>query len=218
MSERTLDSNLKAAAESAVFNYVIFVKLAFPSGTLYAHNGVGTKSFGGDDYLGVGAFGGIDGSIEDTLDLQSRPVNLILSSITSEIITAITTDDVFGRDADIYLGALNAEGELQGTPDNWYSGHMEQVEVLLGKQDAVKIRLQSRASRLQQRNNKRYVIEDHQLEFSGDMLFEFLPFLQEAQVVWGGEKVRTGFTNTQTLDPNDGTRQSGITRGFNGVR
>jgi hypothetical protein len=207
MTDRTLDADLQAGSASAVFNYVIFVKLAFPSGTVYVHNGVGTYSFGGDDYLGVGGFGSID-ALEETLSLNSRPVSLTLSSITPEIIDAVKTDDVFGRDADIYLGALNEHGELQGTPDNWFSGHMENVELNLGSTDGLKIRIQSRASRLRLRNNKRYTLEDHQKDYPGDLFFEFLPALQDAQVIWGGEQVRTGFTNADGLG-NDGNGGGG---------
>ena len=194
MTERILDAALKAGAESSEFNYVVFVKLAFPSATVRAHNGVGTYSFGGEDYLGVGAFGSID-AMEDTLDLTSKPINVTLSTINQEIIDALLVDDVFGRDADIFLGSINEHGELQGTPVNWYSGHMETVDILLGAEDVVKIRIQSRASRLKLRNNKRYTLEEHQAEFPGDKFFEFLPFVMEAQVEWGGQQVRTGFVN-----------------------
>lgn len=212
MTDRTLDADLLAGATGPVFNYLVFVKLAFPSGTLYAHNGVGTYSFGGDDYLGVGAFGSID-AIEDNLKLLNKPVTVTLSSITDEIITAITSDDVFGRDADIYIGVLNDDGELQGTPDNWFSGHMETVQLSLGEEDAVAIRLQSRASRLKLRNNKRYTLEDHQAEHPGDLLFEFLPALMEAEVTWGGEKVRTGFTSGGGLNSTARERERESGRG-----
>jgi len=204
MTDRTLDADLKAGAESVSFKYIIFAKLAFPSGTVTLHNGVGTYSFGGDDYLGVGSFGSID-AVEDTLELKSNPVNLTLSPITPEIIDAVKTDDVFGRDADIFLGALNEHGELQGTPDNWYSGHMETVELSLGRVDGVKIRLQSRASRLRLRNNKRYTLEDHQADFPGDLFFEFLAFVMEAEVRWGGERVRGSHVNTDGLRPVPGS-------------
>jgi hypothetical protein len=195
MTDRTLDADLLAGATSGLFHYIVLVKLAFPSGTVYVHNGVGTKSFGGDDYLGVGAFGRI-GVLEDTTALDSRPVTLTLSSITTEIIEAIKTDDVFGRDADVYIGAIDKDGVLLGTPDNWFSGHMETVDVIIGDSDGISIRLQSRASRLGLRNNKRYTIEDHQADHTGDLLLEFLSFLMDASVEWGGEKVRTGFVNT----------------------
>jgi hypothetical protein len=198
MTDRTLDADLQAGAQSSRFNYVVFVKLAFPSGTVYAHNGVGTYSFGGDDYLGVGAFGKID-VLEDTLDLQSKPVSLQLSSITPGIIDAIKTDDVFGRDADVYLGAVDEEGQLVGTPENWYSGHMETVKVVLGSEDGVAIQLQSRASRLSLRSNKRYTIEDHQADFPGDLMLEFLPVLMDVSVSWAGQQIRTGFQNLTPL-------------------
>jgi len=213
MPDRVLDADLLAGAESVAFKYIVFVKLAFDAGTVFIHNGVGTHIFNGDSYLGVGAFGAID-VLEDSLDLSSKPVDLTLSSITPEIIDSIKTDDVFGRDADIYLGSLDENDQLQGTPDNWFSGHMETVKLSLGKIDGVQIRLQSRASRLQLRNNKRYTLEDHQADFPGDLFFEFLPFLQEAEVVWGGERVRTGFRNTEgfTIGPPDG-RPRGRTSG-----
>lgn len=204
MTDRVLDANLLAGATGPVFFYIVLAKLAFPSGTVFVHNGVGTKSFGGDDYLGVGAFGSIS-VLEDTTALNSKPITLTLSSIVPEIIDAIKTDDVFGRDADIYIGVTDENQELLGTPDNWFSGHMETVEVLIGESDGIAIRLQSRASRLELRNNKRYTIEDHQADHPGDLFFEFLSHLMDAEVLWGGEKVRTGFVNVQgfTGDPPD---------------
>jgi hypothetical protein len=203
MPNRVLDANLQAGAESAVFNYIVFIKLDFPSGLVCLHNGVGTYSFGGNDYLGVGAFGTIS-AIEDTTDLVSKPIQLTLSSISGGIIDAIKTDNVFGRDADIYLGVLNDVGQLLGTPDNWYSGHMEIPSLTLGRDDAIQVSLQSRASRLRLRNNKRYTIEDHQTDYPGDLFFEFLSQLMDAQVIWGGEKVRTGFINHDPLGGSDG--------------
>ncbi len=202
MTDRTLDADLQAGAQSGVFGYVVFVKLAFPSGTVYLHNSVGTISFGGNDYLGVGGFGGIS-ALEDTLDLVSKPVILTLSSITPEIIDAVKTDDIFGRDADIYLGSLDDDSRLEGTPTNWFSGHMETVDLVIGAKDGLAIRIQSRASRLRLRNNKRYTLEDHQRDFPGDLLFEFLPSLQDAQVNWGGEQVRTGFQSGEGLNGPD---------------
>ena len=204
MTDRTLDADLLAGAESGEFKYIVFIKLAFPSGTVSLHNGVGTHSFGGDDYLGVGGFGSID-VLEDTLDLVSKPISLTLSSITQEIIDAVLADDVFGRDADVFLGALDDGYQLIGTPDNWFSGHMETVQLIMGEEDGIKIRLQSRASRLRLRNNKRYTLEDHQVDYPGDRFFEFLSALQDAQVSWGGERVRTGFQS------GDGLNGSGTT-------
>ena len=83
MSSRALDSDLQNTAESAFFNYVVFVELSFPSGTVRVHNSVGTLSFGGNDYEGVGAFGSIS-AMEETMDLVDNPVQIGLSSVCRE--------------------------------------------------------------------------------------------------------------------------------------
>ena len=192
MSERNLDSELQSSAESSAFNYVVFVDLSFPTGNVRVHNSVGTISFGGNDYLGVGAFGNIS-AMEETIDLVDNPIQIGLSSITPEIIAAVKTDDIYGRDADIYIGALDQEGELQGTPTNWVSGYMEHSSVLIGEDNSVMIQIQTRAAKLKQRNNKRWTLEEHQVENPGDVFLEFLASLQDSvSVNWGGKEVATG--------------------------
>jgi hypothetical protein len=198
MTQRTLDSNLDTGSTSAVFAYIVFVELDFPSGTLYVHNGHGTYTWGGNDWLGVGAYGDID-VMEESVDTIPNPVKVMLSSITSEIIEAIRNDDIYDRDAKIYLGAINEDLELQGTPTTWVDGYMEKKELVMGSQDGVAITIQDDAAKLRQRNGKRFTIEEHQAEFTGDLFFEFLPFVMNAEVLWAGEKVRTGFQNTEGL-------------------
>lgn len=199
MSERNIDADLKAAAQSQVFKYVVLVDLAFPSGNVRVHNSVGTYSFGGNDYLGVGAFGSID-VIAESNNLVDSPIKLSLSSVTDEIIEALRNDDIYGRDADIYLCALDEDNQLKGTPTNWVSGYMEKKELIVGQDSGVAITIQTRAARLKQRNNKRYTIEAHQVDYPEDMFFQFLPYVIGAEIPWGGsEIVRWGITNGQGL-------------------
>lgn len=184
MSQRTIDSDVQAAAQSKEFNYVVFARLEFPSGTVRVHNSVGTLSFGGEDYLGVGAFGSIE-PMKESIALVDNPVRITLSSITQEIIDAVKTDDIYRRNADIYVGALNPEtGTLTGTPINWISGFMEHASVLIGQKNGVMIQIQTRAGRLRQSNHLRFTLEDHQITYSDDLYFEFLPQVQDARVQW----------------------------------
>jgi len=194
VSERELEAGLKAAAQSAVFNYVLLVDLAFPSGVVYAHNSIGTISFGGNDYLGVGALGSI-GVINESSELVDQPINLGLSSIDSSIIDAIKTDDVYGRDANIYIGVLDVDGGLVGTPTNWVAGYMDTTSIVIGDQNSISIKIQTKSAKLRQKNNKRWTLEDHQFKYPGDRFFEFLPYVILAQPTWAGIQVRTGFTN-----------------------
>ena len=208
MSNRTVDADLLAESSSSIFRSVLFAKLAFPSGTVFVHNSVGTYKFGGDTYLGVGTFGSID-PITDTLGMANRPVVLSLSSVNDEIIQAVRDDDILGRDADLYLGVMDENMRLKGTPENWWSGYMEAPSLSVGDENAVKLSLQSRASRLKEKNGKRYTVEEHQAEYAGDLFLEFLPYVQEASVAWAGEHVRTGFQNTTGLQPETGGGRGG---------
>jgi len=186
MSERALDSDLKAGAESSEYGHVVFVKLAFPSGTVYLHNAAGVLSFGGDDYLGVGTFGAVTTMVED-ININDTLLSVELSSIDDGIIAALQTDDVYGKDADIYVGRIDADGQLVGTPTNWVSGFMELANLRLGDDNVVTIKIQTRAGKLTKENNKRYTLEDHQADYPGDQFFEFLHSIQELVINWAGE-------------------------------
>ena len=48
---------------------VSFAKLEFPSGTVYLHNSLGTYTWGGQDWLGVGDLGSIS-QVEEGLDVR----------------------------------------------------------------------------------------------------------------------------------------------------
>lgn len=216
MTSRTIDSDLQAGAESGVFGYLLFVKLAFPSGTVYLHNGIGSYTWGGNTYLGVGSLGSID-ALEETLEVSTRPIKLILSSIDQGILDAVKTDNVYGKNADVYMGSINAEQELIGTPQGVFSGWMDNVEILEGADDnAISIAVRSRASRLKRKNNKRYTLEDHQHDYPGDTFFKFLPYLQELSLTWGGEEVIRGGQGGDNIGP--GTNPGGGFGTFPGGR
>lgn len=216
MTERSIDSNLKASSQSPVHAYVLFVALDFPSGTVRLHNGIGTYRFGGEDYLGVGALGGVD-AVEESVELSPPEVNLILSSVDKDIISAVRTDNVYGRQGLVYMGAVDEEGALLGTPDLWIRGRMTKKALILGNENAVSVTVESSSAKFKRRNNKRYTLEDHQADYPGDKFFEFLPYVKDARIIWGGEAVRGGTRNIDDgLVPGgggDGGRRGGGRRG-----
>jgi hypothetical protein len=56
---------------------VSFAKLEFPSGTVYVHNSLGTYTWGGQDWLGVGDLGSIS-QVEEGLDVSPYAITLTL--------------------------------------------------------------------------------------------------------------------------------------------
>jgi hypothetical protein len=84
---------------------------------------------------------------------------------------------------------------LVADPDLWVDGYMEKKELVVGETNGVSITIQDDSAKFRQRSNKRYTIEDHQTDHAGDLFLEFLPFVMDATVVWGGEQVRSGNVN-----------------------
>lgn len=204
MSERDLDSDLKAAAESPEFLYIIFVDMDFPGENVRVHNGVGTYSFGGNDYMGVGTFGSVS-PVRESIELVDQPINLTLSGIDTTIINILRSVNITGRDVEIFIGVLDKEAQLVGTPQSMILAEVDAISVIAGKENAVQLSLQTRAARLRRRNNKRWTLEHHQADYPGDLFFEFLPYVVAAEVQWGGERVRTGYRN------NDDNLGQGVT-------
>ena len=193
MTQRNLEAELKARAEGPEFLNVVFIELDFPSGTVRAHNAIGTYEWGGYEWLGVGAFGSIS-DIEESLKLVDQPITLGLSSITPEILNAIKNDNVFNRTANIYVGVISRDNKLLATPHNWISGYMESAAIGIGEENGISVRVQTYAARLRQRNNRRYTDEDHQEFYPGDVFFNLLSAIKEAEVPWGIEaSVGSGF-------------------------
>lgn len=217
MSDRSLDADLEAGATSGVFPYILFVALYLDSGTIRAHNGQGTYTFGGNSYYGVGAYGNIE-AMEESVNAVANPVKVTLSTITPELITAVRTDNVYKRAAEIYVGKLDENLELEGTPTLWIDGYIEKKELVLGETNGLAFTVQDDAAKLEQRNNKRYTLEEHQRRFPGDQFLEYLPYVQDAATVWAGEQVRTGFVNNGSVTGGNTNTRRDNPRGGNGRR
>jgi hypothetical protein len=148
--------------------------------------------------------------MEETTDMVTPGVKLLLSSITNEIISAIRTDNIFNRAALVYMCALTPGGQLDGTPDLWIRGKMVRKELVVGGDSVIALSVETSGTVMKRVNNKRFTLEDHQALYSTDLFFEFLPYVQDATPIWFGEVVRFGFKNNNDgLIPTSGSRRPG---------
>ena len=108
---RGFPTNVANALATQHVSLVTFVKLAFPSGTVYLHNSIGTYTFGGNDYLGVGDLGAIS-PLEEGADISPYQITLSLSGLDSTIAGAALTEDYYMHAVTVLLGVLNADDAL----------------------------------------------------------------------------------------------------------
>lgn len=127
------DAANQSAAEGVHVEGVTFAALDFPSGYLRVHTRVGTLTWGGYDWLGVGQFGGVSEVSEDAM-LRPSGVTLTLSGVDTNVVSAAVFEAYHGRAAYVYRGFFNTTTlALAADPQLVFRGLMDTMEVELGQ-------------------------------------------------------------------------------------
>ena len=128
---RGLSAPQLAALAGPVFP-VLFVHADWPDDPVYAHTGTGTISWGGHDWLGVGALGGVDVPSEGMGSVATAEAILSLAGVPVDLDGRV--DDIIrGRAVQMYLGFMtgrpDATTTLIGTPVDLFAGTMDGLDL-----------------------------------------------------------------------------------------
>ena len=183
---RGFPTNVANALATQHVSLVTFVQLAFPAGTVYLHNSIGTYTFGGNDYLGVGDLGAIS-PLEEGADISPYQITLSLSGLDSTIAGAALTEDYYMHAVTVLLGVLNADDALLADPTVVFEGFMDQMNISVGADggDVITLTAESELARFDKASNIKYTDIQLQSEFSGDLALEFMPDIEGAKIRWG---------------------------------
>lgn len=206
-SDNTTDNDaVKNALSSQHVEVVSFAKLEFPSGTVYLHNSLGTLTWGGNDWLGVGDLGAIS-QVEEALDVSPYAITLTLSGLNTTITAAALTENYFMHGATIYIGVLDADAELITTPTQIWSGYMDQMNMSVGADggDGIEMICESELSRFNRSSNLMYTNVSQQAKSSGDLFFNHIHKVEGAKINWGASQMPggTGVPAIPDIDPKD---------------
>jgi hypothetical protein len=178
-------TNITASSADLV-RPVYFVDLDYDSGPVRTHNGTGTITWGGNDFLGVGDFGGVS-DIEEDSELSISKITLTLSGIDPNNISIALSEKYQGRAGKIYKGYLDENHQLIADPLLIFSGRMDIQEIELDKQAIIKVSIINRLADWDKTRERRYNNDDQQAEYSGDKGMEFVARSVEKQIFWGKE-------------------------------
>jgi len=181
---RNISTINKDATNADVVRPIWFAELLYDSGTVRAHNGVGTIVWGGNTFLGVGNFGNISDIDEDT-ELSISKVSLTLSGVDSNNISIALNEKYQGRVAIIYKGYLDENLRLKDDPTLQFRGKIDTQSIELGKQGIITVSIINRLADWEKTRTRRYNNDDQQNEFPGDKGMEFVPRSVEKQIFWG---------------------------------
>lgn len=183
---RGFSTAVKNALKSQTVRLITFAELDFASGTLYVHDGIGTYTWGGNDWIGVGDFGGIS-SVEEGSEVSPYSLNLTLSGLDAGLVSTALTENYFMRDVNIYLGLLDEDDDLIDTPTQIWAGFMDVMSVTAGASggDSITLTAESELSKFDRSANLRYTDTMLRKRLSTDKFFEFLKDIEGVKISWG---------------------------------
>lgn len=184
---------------------VVLVKMAFDT-PAYAHSGIGTISYDGNDYLGVGDFGSIS-NVSESEDLRPNSATLTLSGVDAALITESLDSGNYGDVVTLYIGYRQDDGTLVDDPWVFASAKLEFMSVQQGDENSVSITIQSDLAVLDQSDGSRFSDEDQERRFTGDRGFAFVSEMNGIQLQWAGGPVYPEGGGGRPGGPGNPTRQ-----------
>ena len=186
---RNITSAFNTALQDEVVVPFFAVSLAFSTGTLYLWNGYGDISLtaGGstNTYTGLGDATGIS-PVDEQSSIQASGANLVLNGVKSSLISTALSAQYTNRDGKIFLGLFDTSKNVIADVYTLFVGKMDVMIIReTGETSTIELKLENRLVALERAIERRYTDEDQKNLFSGDRGFEFIPDLQDKQLVWG---------------------------------
>ena len=79
---------------------------------------------------------------------------------------------------------MNAAGQPIADPIIIFRGRMDLMEISLGEEGVVRVRLENRLADWERPRVRRYTAEDQEAEHPGDLGFRFLSVTTEKELIW----------------------------------
>lgn len=199
---RDLPTGMAAKLAAPALAPIFLVMLAWPTGTVYAWTGYGDIVWDGHTYVGTGNAGSIS-EVRETRDGAANGLTLTLDGIASAEIAHALEDDSQGQSGRVWLGLLTAAGALDGDPYLIFDGVIDVCPSEdNGETASISVQLEKELVDSRPRG-RRYTHEDQQVDFPGDLGFQYVAGLADKQVTWGNATLYTGPT------PGSGTGSGG---------
>ncbi|MEE8599319.1 MAG: hypothetical protein V3S69_07435 [Dehalococcoidales bacterium] len=196
-SKRDLAAANETGFSAKVVRPVYFLRLDFSTGVQRYHTEIGPRTIthpihGAESYTGIGDFGGLEGDIVESISSAPQAVRVSVTGVKSAFNTTIITDDYFRRDVEIMIGLYDDAGVVLADPEIIFSGFMDKADLVLSDlAGRISLTCESRATNLKLSSDWRFTDEDLQIEFTGDLLAEYVWRMLDLQLFWGSKEVVT---------------------------
>ena len=186
---RNITDAFNTAITNKVVRPIMAVELDFSDGVLKLWNGYGnlTMTAGGSSktFTGQGDLLGVTG-IEESSTLSMSGITLTFAGIKSSLISTALSAGYTNRNGAVYLGLFDASQNVIADVYTIFKGKMDVLNIQEGPLTSViTLKLESRLITFEKASNRMYTLEDQKVDFANDIGFEFIPDLQDKEIIWG---------------------------------
>lgn len=161
------------------------VKFEFESGPVRYWGGIGDLAIFGETYLGTGTLLRLEPAVE-TDDLRAEGARYVLTGVDPAIVSIALQETYTGRPATLFIGGLGSDGKAIADPTEISSGRMDIMNISVdGETATVELTVESELAAFERAPNRRYTPEDQKIDFPNDKGLDFIPKLQDTDLVWG---------------------------------
>lgn len=173
---------------------VIFAEFNFPSGDVNMWSGLGTISWDGKDWFGVGHLAGVQFPSESSQDVVSGAV-FSLDAVDSSWVATGLADNVQGSPCTLWQGERDDAGNILEDPIKFFVGEVDVMPIdVSGNACTINISVERKIFDNRPEGSM-YDNETQQRKFAGDKGLEFIPSLAEKTISWGTPTASSGSVN-----------------------
>ena len=177
------------AIKSEVVRPIFAIELEISDGTLRFWGGYGSLEMtaGGSSktFTGTGDLLGFS-PVSENSTLQMSGLTVTITGIKSSIISSILSADYTNRNGTLYMGLFDLSRNVIADVYTLFKGKMDVANISEGpKTSTVTLNIESRMVQFDLPLNRMYTLEDQQVDYPNDLGFEFIPDLQDKEIVWG---------------------------------
>ena len=181
---RTLTPAVDNALAAGHVPLIVLVEMDFSSGFLRLNNSGVDFDWNGSTWRGVGRLGSID-PIKESADLQALGLAFRITGIDPAHMSAILGTQYQGRSCKVWIAPLTSAHAIIADPVLIFWGQLDTMDIELGQIATITVNAESRLADWDRPRVRRYNHEDQQIDFPGDLGFEFVPQMVEKELRWG---------------------------------
>jgi hypothetical protein len=164
---------------------VLFLQMKFTDGIVQMWSGMGTLTWNGLQWIGMGHLGTIS-AIEESSELKATNVTFTLSDIPQDLLGKALGQVRQGYPVTLWFGTLGDNNNVLADPLQIFAGRMDVPTIDEGAQTGtISIAVENRLIDLNRSRERRFTDQDQQIDHPGDLGFQYVQFIQDWAGTWG---------------------------------